>query len=643
MLHDLRIRKNSHNKDVITFTPSVFHIITIFTLNMAVSLPPELLTMILNELIHDIAALHSCILINRNWYRASIQYLWAKPFTLLYTCLKLENSRYRAETLKPISRQRAENLMQTFIECFTNVDDIKEELEILEKKSRKEASFDYSQYLREIHFNEVWKLVVCWLNLDLSYGRYSCDTKDSMNRTERLTVRIISFAIQYCQQLRVLSLTPWNVLSYQQLSQFIVPTKKLPQLRSFTWESKRSHRRVFGALSRVAHNLESLSVDFYYRKYHLKKKSRDTFQRLVQIQHQLKSITIKNLYTDMGSVMELLRLQSASLKSIKFSCVNFDSTCSSSEAAKLNKLKNLELLSCTIRTTHGIKAFIMADLPCLQQLTVKSTPISDEIWELILCKHGKTLTDINMGIEKQEVSDNVLRVMSQTCNSLTHLSIDVYKESATSLALMVANLPNLHSLLVRYSSPLRESYSDGLFNAFSKHSIPHLYDLELCNTGNFEVDSLENFLSKSRPSLRSLIIDDSSEITEAHFNVILYHLSGTLKTLRVKYDVGLISRDCMHKLRSIIDDFVKDGEYINELDIYAYPCTTDIEFDFSEFITYEEDNIITFDAPNPPMNMNVDVIANNNFGEYIAHDAYVGRFDYSDIFGEYTAYNDYTS
>ncbi|CAG8461891.1 7013_t:CDS:1 [Paraglomus brasilianum] len=286
----------------------------------------------------------------------------------------------------------------------------------------------------------------------------------------------------------------------------------------------------------------------------------------------------------------------------------------------------------------------MADLPCLQQLTVKSTPISDEIWELILHKHGRTLTD--MGIEKQELSDNVLRVMSQTCNSLTRLSIDVYKESTISLAFMVANLPNLHSLLVRYSSPLRESYSDGLFNAFSKHSIPHLYDLELCNTGNFEVDSLENFLSKSRPSLRSLIIDDSSEITEAHFNVILYHLSGTLKTLRVKHDIGLVSRGCIHKLKSIIDNFVKDGEYISDIsmfdNIYVCPRSTDF-VDFSEFITYDDDNIITLDVSTPPMNMNVDVISNNNFDEYIAHDAYVSMFDYPDIFGEYTAYNDYTS
>ncbi|CAG8517759.1 10966_t:CDS:1 [Paraglomus occultum] len=611
---------------------------------MAVALPPELLTMILNELINDTAALHSCILINRNWYRASIQYLWAKPFTLLYTCLKSENSRYKTETLKLISRQRAENLMKTFIECFTNVDDIKEELEILEKKSNKEASFDYSRYLREIHFNEVWKLVVYWLNLDLSYGRYSCDTKDNMNRTERLTVRIISFAIQYCQQLRILSLTPWNVLSYQQLSRFIVPTKELLQLKSFTWESKRSHRRVFGALSRVAHNLESLSVDFYYRKYHLKKKSRDSFQRLVQVQHKLKSITIKSLYTDMGSIMELMRLQSASLKSIKFACVNFGSTCSSFEAAKLNKLKDLELLYCTIMTTHGIKPFIMADLPSLQQLTVKNTPISDEIWELILHKHGKTLIEIS--IEKQKLSDSVLRVMSQTCNSLSHLSIDVYKELSISLAFMVANLPNLHSLLVRYSSPLRESYSDGLFNALSKHSIPHLYYLELCNTGNFEVDSLENFLSKSRPSLRSLIIDDSSEITEAHFNVILYHLSDTLKTLRVKYDIGLVSRDCIHKLRSIIDNFVRDGEYISDAsmfdNIYVYPRTVDFfEYDFSEFITYEDD-VFTLDVSTPSMNTNVDVVS-NDLDEYIAQDTYVGRFDYSDIFAEYTAYNVYNS
>src|SRR5438128_4227723 len=93
---------------------------------MAATLPYELLEMILEEGRNDRATLRSCILINKNWCSMAIQYLWAKPFTLLLS-----------RTIIGYHSPRAANLMTTFIECFTDAEVVERESCYLERKYNK--------------------------------------------------------------------------------------------------------------------------------------------------------------------------------------------------------------------------------------------------------------------------------------------------------------------------------------------------------------------------------------------------------------------------------------------------------------------------------------------------------------------------
>src|SRR5438128_11091651 len=109
---------------------------------MAASLPYELLEMILDAYRNDITTLHSCVLINKNWCGVAIQYLWARPFRLLYS------------SLSRMDKNRVDNLMTTYIKGFTDVDDIKEEYFDPKRKYNKQFPLDYNSYLKEI---DLWR------------------------------------------------------------------------------------------------------------------------------------------------------------------------------------------------------------------------------------------------------------------------------------------------------------------------------------------------------------------------------------------------------------------------------------------------------------------------------------------------------
>ena len=148
---------------------------------MASFLPHEILRIIFDEYADDPFMLHSCILVNRSWCIVALPYLWAKPFTLLHSIRKAGGN------IQSIS---IENLIATFIECFTDIDSVQNSLALC-KKHNKEFPFDYSLYLKEIHFKEIHALgTLGW-----------CTGFNSIN------VQFTHLAVVYCPNLTTLSLT----------------------------------------------------------------------------------------------------------------------------------------------------------------------------------------------------------------------------------------------------------------------------------------------------------------------------------------------------------------------------------------------------------------------------------------------------
>jgi len=169
------------------------------------------------------------------------------------------------------------------------------------------------------------------------------------------------------------------------------------------------------------------------------------------------------------------------------------------------------------------------ELPHLQELTFRGIEMSCETLRKILQKHGGKLVSLKIG--KQVIPDNVFTTISQVCCKLEYLSVGVFEDQLSIVANTVANRPNIHSLVL---SGLSKKSSTSLFYTFSKYEFPHLYNLELHNMTNFDHKSLERFLLDSKPSLRSLIIDGTSCITDRHLELLLEYLGHSLRTLKIK-------------------------------------------------------------------------------------------------------------
>ncbi|CAG8653487.1 5080_t:CDS:1 [Paraglomus occultum] len=300
----------------------------------------ELLAMIFEEHADDLSTLHSCMLVNRNWCVVALQYLWAKPFTLL-----LSSGR---RTIDGPSK----NLMITFIRCFTDTD-INSLMEArLCKRYSKRFPFDYSLYLKEIRFKEIEILT------------RQCTGYNSFH-LYYMRVGITRLAMKYCPNLNTLSLRTENS-AYIDQSRFLLSINNLSRVQNLSWYLDLDDN-IFSALSRAARNLKSISVKCR-RSCYFKLGSRNHgLQKLVRSQRQLKTFTLKHVTVSMRSVFELLESQSNSLESLVLSDIDIDPDDSNIEPIRFHHLTRIYIKNCRILKT-GLNPIFEADLPELQQL-----------------------------------------------------------------------------------------------------------------------------------------------------------------------------------------------------------------------------------------------------------------------------------
>jgi len=273
-----------------------------------------------------------------------------------------------------------DNLITAFIECFTDVDSLKNALR-LRKKYSKKLPLDYSFYLKEIRFSEILSL-----------------TKNTIFDSDDLRIKITRLAIKYCPNLKTLSLKRFN--TYQ--GQLLVSIKNLPHLQTLELHS-RLNNSTFNTLSRVVKNLKSISLDF--KEYNFEQVLHPSLQKLVQSQRQLKTITIKNVTAKMRSVLKLLESQSNFLESIVLEKVNFDSDDLKGEPVKFHQLKSIHIKNCQILTKRGLRSIFKADLPNLEKLKFENTDWrykSD--WTPLRSKYGNQI--VYSGTNKFVTSHN---------------------------------------------------------------------------------------------------------------------------------------------------------------------------------------------------------------------------------------------
>ncbi|CAG8552906.1 4859_t:CDS:1 [Paraglomus occultum] len=326
---------------------------------MAPSLPKELFKIIFDEHEDDLFTLHSCILVNRNWCIVALQYLWARPFTLLLSSQKAGHV------------QSIENLITTFIECFTDVDSLTHSPQ-LRKKNNKKFPLDYSFYLEEFRFKEIQVL-----------GWYT-----KFNSTD-IQAMIAHLAVAYCPNLTTLSLTSHS--PYR--ADFHIDEKwTLPCLQNLSL-SLILDNSVFSTLSRAAHNLKSLSVKGPGGYNFAEQVPHYGLQNLIQSQHQLKTITVKIVITNMSSLFKLLESQSNSLQSIVLEDCRFYQDDLDIKLIKFHQLASICIKQSWI-LEGGLKSIIEADLPKLRQLKFENTGIYESDWILLQNKYQDQLVII---------------------------------------------------------------------------------------------------------------------------------------------------------------------------------------------------------------------------------------------------------
>jgi len=304
------------------------------------------------------------------------QFLWAKPFTLLSQLVDDHFTRFvngRLET-SPSYGKLVDNLITMFIEYFTDIDSLENSSSQLCKKYSKKFPFDYSLYLKEIHFKEIQDLTAEHFRFKSAITQF----------------RIVRLASGYCPNLKTLSF----VISMYQSVDFCINIDEkwtLPCLRNLSL-SIDLNDRILSTLSRTAHNLESISLEYClfvtgyswlenYYQFAEQEPYHHELQKLIQSQRQLKTIAMKFVVIKMSSLFKLLESQSNSLESIVLEDCSLHPDDLNIEPINFHQLTSISIKKSLV-SKGGLKLIIEADLPKLQQIKFEDTE-KPEDWILL--------------------------------------------------------------------------------------------------------------------------------------------------------------------------------------------------------------------------------------------------------------------
>ena len=143
----------------------------------------------------------------------------------------------------------------------------------------------------------------------------------------------------------------------------------------------------------TTHNLKSISfihdgdgIEYDFEKVLV---PHDGLRKLIQSQHQLKTITMKHVTIKMSSLFTLLESQSNSLESIVLENIYLDPDNLNTEPLKFHQLTSICVKKSYI-SKEGLKSIIDADLPKLQQLKFENTE-NNEDWILLQNKYSSQI------------------------------------------------------------------------------------------------------------------------------------------------------------------------------------------------------------------------------------------------------------
>ncbi|CAG8485737.1 25430_t:CDS:2 [Dentiscutata erythropus] len=588
---------------------------------MAPFLPADVLCQIFQNL-SDQKSLYSCLLVNRLWCATSVEYLWSKPFRFIYTCnflsctchkesrisrssklieiylscltekekiLLLENG-IKLPFESPLFDYAAfiryldldefyiaiRDWMESNLLSLTNglIDHSYDSKQLMDfgKSLKKQKKFKLSKVVRYItkslgNRRKIDDKILCRLLM----RRSSTIKQLSIDRT---------YSTRDLDEFRCSSLPPLldrfqNTRpvpdQYIMLPTYPGAISCLSSLSELICTTRQSKRKLFDLLSDFSFKIHKISVmmDYSSNNWHgtrLRKDESDledeakSLANLIRVQQSLQHFEIYCCENGSNIIMAALKTHSKNLKSLSFIDVRFWGWDPLDFISDCQDLKKLIFKSCSGLTNDLLDSLIDSEFPQLTTIELENTSAPVHILESLI-KHGNNnILTLNLGQYKNTLnnSSNIIETVANHCPNLISFKSFIESDEVPQLVSLFTLCTNLQSVTINGPrSP--EIDVNHLFLELSSQELPNLRDLAILGSWSFRSNSLNQFLSGSKPPLKSLQIQNSRCFTDSHLEVILKNLCSeasskcTLKDLRL-HITSQLNEELIDKVRECVKE-----------------------------------------------------------------------------------------
>ncbi|KAF0429069.1 RNI-like protein [Gigaspora margarita] len=358
----------------------------------------------------------------------------------------------------------------------------------------------------------------------------------------------------------------------------------LSSLSELICTTRQSKRKLFDLLSEISTKIHKISVmmDYSSNNWHgtrLKKDDSDledeakSLATLIRVQQSLQHFEIYCCENGSNIIISALKSQSNNLKSLSFIDVRFWGWDPLDFISNCHDLKKLIFKSCSGLTNDLLDSLIDSEFPQLTTIEMENTSAPVHILESLI-KHGNSnILTLNLGQYKTTLnnsssssssssSSKIIETVANHCPNLISFKSFIESDEIPQLVSLFTLCTNLQSVTINGPrSP--EIDVNHLFLELSSQELPNLKDLSILGSWSFQSYSLNQFLSGSKPPLKSLQIQNSRCFTDSHLEVILKNLcseissKNTLKDLRLHVTCQL-NEDLVDKVR----DYVKEDGFV---------------------------------------------------------------------------------
>ncbi|RIB03882.1 hypothetical protein C2G38_2122031 [Gigaspora rosea] len=356
----------------------------------------------------------------------------------------------------------------------------------------------------------------------------------------------------------------------------------LSSLSELICTTRQSKRKLFDLLSEISTKIHKISVmmDYSSNNWHgtrLKKDDSDledevkSLANLIRVQQSLQHFEIYCCENGSNIIISALKSQSNNLKSLSFIDIRFWGWDPLDFISNCKDLKKLIFKSCSGLTNDLLDSLIDSEFPQLTTIEMENTSAPVHILESLI-KHGNSnITTLNLGQYKTTLnnpsssssSSNIIEIVANNCPNLVSFKSFIESDEIPQLVSLFTLCTNLQSVTINGPrSP--EIDVNHLFLELSSQELPNLKDLSILGSWSFQSYSLNQFLSGSKPPLKSLQIQNSRCFTDSHLEVVLKNLcseissKNTLKDLRLHVTCQL-NEELIDKVRECVkeDGFVQ--------------------------------------------------------------------------------------